>query len=59
MEDCALTVKTTIVSRPSADRAVIDAGTKVFNGVDPSIPASILKTHGDWHTNDDESHPIA
>ncbi|CAN7761427.1 alanine racemase [Paenibacillus sp. LjRoot153] len=30
LEDCALTVKTTIVSRPSADRAVIDAGTKVF-----------------------------
>ncbi|NQX64242.1 alanine racemase [Paenibacillus qinlingensis] len=30
LADCALTVKTTIVSRPAADRAVIDAGTKVF-----------------------------
>ncbi|NIK78703.1 D-serine deaminase-like pyridoxal phosphate-dependent protein [Paenibacillus castaneae] len=30
LQDCALTVKVTIVSRPSRDRAVIDAGTKVF-----------------------------
>ncbi|MBS4202134.1 alanine racemase [Bacillus sp. FJAT-49732] len=30
LNDCALTVKVTIVSRPSPDRAVIDAGTKVF-----------------------------
>lgn len=30
LEQCALTVKVTVVSRPSPDRAVIDAGTKVF-----------------------------
>ncbi|TMV49142.1 hypothetical protein FE783_15885 [Paenibacillus mesophilus] len=30
LEQCALTVKVTVVSRPSTDRAVIDAGTKVF-----------------------------
>lgn len=30
VEDCALTVKVTVVSRPAPDRAVIDAGTKVF-----------------------------
>lgn len=30
LQNCALTVKVTIVSRPSPERAVIDAGTKVF-----------------------------
>ncbi len=30
LSQCALTVKVTIVSRPSPERAVIDAGTKVF-----------------------------
>lgn len=30
LADCALTVKATIVSRPEAGRAVIDAGTKLF-----------------------------
>jgi D-serine deaminase-like pyridoxal phosphate-dependent protein len=30
LADCALTVKVTIVSRPEPDRAVVDAGTKVF-----------------------------
>lgn len=30
LDECALSVKVTIVSRPSIDRAVIDAGTKVF-----------------------------
>jgi D-serine deaminase-like pyridoxal phosphate-dependent protein len=38
LENCALTVKTTIVSRPSADRAVIDAGTKVFTMDGESSP---------------------
>jgi D-serine deaminase-like pyridoxal phosphate-dependent protein len=28
--DCALTVLTTVISRPAADRAVIDAGSKTF-----------------------------
>ncbi|WP_168735376.1 alanine racemase [Cohnella fermenti] len=30
LEQCALTVLATVVSRPAPDRAVIDAGTKVF-----------------------------
>lgn len=30
LADCALTVKVTVVSRPAEDRAVVDAGTKVF-----------------------------
>jgi D-serine deaminase-like pyridoxal phosphate-dependent protein len=30
LENCALTVKVTVISRPEQDRAVIDAGTKVF-----------------------------
>jgi D-serine deaminase-like pyridoxal phosphate-dependent protein len=29
-EDCALTVLTTVVSRPTSDRAIIDAGTKTL-----------------------------
>jgi D-serine deaminase-like pyridoxal phosphate-dependent protein len=29
-EDCALTVLATVISRPASDRAVIDAGSKVF-----------------------------
>jgi D-serine deaminase-like pyridoxal phosphate-dependent protein len=28
LEDCALTVLTTVVSRPTADRAILDAGSK-------------------------------
>ncbi|OUN01715.1 MAG: hypothetical protein BAA04_12725 [Firmicutes bacterium ZCTH02-B6] len=34
--DCALTVLATVVSRPAPDRAVIDAGSKVFSS-DPSV----------------------
>jgi len=39
LEHCALTVKVTIISRPSPERAVIDAGTKVFtmDGADSPI----------------------
>src|ERR1700728_2525414 len=31
LEDCALTVLTTVVSRPTADRAVVDAGSKTLS----------------------------
>lgn len=31
LEDCALTVLTTVVSRPTADRAIIDAGSKALS----------------------------
>src|SRR5690606_23589726 len=34
-DDCALTVLATVVSRPAPDRAIIDAGSKVFSS-DPS-----------------------
>ncbi len=39
LQNCALTVKVTVISRPSPDRAVIDAGTKVFtmDGADSPI----------------------
>lgn len=39
IEQCALTVLVTVVSRPAPDRAVIDAGTKVFtmDGEDSAI----------------------
>lgn len=30
LADCALTVKVTVVSRPAEDRAVVDAGSKIF-----------------------------
>lgn len=31
MKDCALTVLSTVMSKPSKDRAVVDAGSKAFN----------------------------
>lgn len=39
IEQCALTVLATVISRPAPDRAVIDAGTKVFtmDGEDSAI----------------------
>ena len=40
-EDCALTVNSTVMSKPSADRAVVDAGSKAFNfdtGLFPNAP---------------------
>jgi len=31
LEDCALTVTTTVVSRPTSDRAILDGGSKTFS----------------------------
>jgi len=31
LDDCALTVTTTVVSRPTADRAILDGGSKTFS----------------------------
>ena len=42
-EDCALTVATTVVSRPTAERAVIDAGSKTL-GLDRGAHSSSLLT---------------
>lgn len=43
LEDCALTVKATVVSRPTPDRAVLDSGSKAL-AADP-VPAP-YKGHG-------------
>jgi D-serine deaminase-like pyridoxal phosphate-dependent protein len=40
-EDCALSVATTVISRPAPDRAVIDAGSKTF-GLDRGAHSSDL-----------------
>jgi D-serine deaminase-like pyridoxal phosphate-dependent protein len=42
-EHCALSVATTVISRPAADRAVIDAGSKTF-GLDQGAHSSSLLT---------------
>jgi D-serine deaminase-like pyridoxal phosphate-dependent protein len=36
-DDCALTVLTTVVSRPTSDRAILDGGTKTFSS-DAGLP---------------------
>ncbi|MFB6299915.1 MAG: alanine racemase [Halobacteriales archaeon] len=38
--DCALTVVTTVISRPAPDRAIVDAGSKTLSYVDdpPAVP---------------------
>jgi D-serine deaminase-like pyridoxal phosphate-dependent protein len=43
LDDCALTVKATVVSRPTADRAVLDTGSKAL-AADPVPPPG--KGHG-------------
>jgi D-serine deaminase-like pyridoxal phosphate-dependent protein len=42
LEDCALHVRATVVSRPTADRAIIDAGSKALT----SDPAAGAEGHG-------------
>jgi D-serine deaminase-like pyridoxal phosphate-dependent protein len=42
-ENCALSVATTVISRPAADRAVIDAGSKTF-GLDRGAHSGSLLT---------------
>ncbi|MDA8271706.1 MAG: alanine racemase [Actinomycetota bacterium] len=37
IDDCALRIRSTVVSRPAKDRAVIDAGTKVLAADRPSV----------------------
>lgn len=41
LDDCALTVLTTVVSRPTADRAILDAGSKTFSS-DGGIPVGYV-----------------
>ncbi len=38
LEDCALTVLTTVVSRPTAERAILDAGSKVLAADTAPVP---------------------
>lgn len=50
LEDCALTLITTVVSRPTPDRAVIDAGTKSLSSDRASHAAGwgAIVGHPDW-----------
>jgi D-serine deaminase-like pyridoxal phosphate-dependent protein len=45
-EECALTVKTTVISTPSSDRCVIDAGSKVFGLDQGAHGAATVKGFG-------------
>lgn len=46
-DDCAATVKVTVISRPTKDRAVIDGGSKTFaTDVQPNQPPIFLKGFG-------------
>jgi D-serine deaminase-like pyridoxal phosphate-dependent protein len=45
-EHCALSVATTVISRPAADRAVIDAGSKTFGLDRGAHSSSLLKDFG-------------
>ncbi|MDW7674256.1 MAG: alanine racemase [Bacillota bacterium] len=45
-EDCALSVKTTVISTPSSDRCVIDAGSKVFGLDQGAHGAATVKGFG-------------
>lgn len=67
LEDCALRILTTVVSRPSADRAILDAGTKALaadTGLDgtfgylPACPGARLtrvwEEHGVLELSPDE-----
>lgn len=51
LEQCALTVLATVVSRPAIDRAVIDAGTKVFTSDGEDSPISTGKGYVVGHPN--------
>lgn len=41
VEDCALTVLTTVVSRPTAERAIVDGGSKTFSS-DAGLPMGYI-----------------
>jgi D-serine deaminase-like pyridoxal phosphate-dependent protein len=48
LEDCALRVRATVVSRPTADRAIIDGGTKTLTsdpagGVEPETFGTVIE----------------
>ena len=58
VEDCALTVLATVVSRPTAGRAVIDAGSKALTsdtlglqgfGLIPALPGAVLSGLSEEH----------
>lgn len=38
LEDCGLTVHTTVISRPTDDRAIVDAGSKTISFADSPMP---------------------
>lgn len=64
LKDCALSVLTSVVSRPAEDRIVFDAGTKALSGDKPGRPAipghGIVKGNGHiWIERLNEEHAMA
>ena len=58
VEDCALAVKAMIVSRPTADRAIVDAGSKILTsdllglsgyGLIPEAPGAVISSLSEEH----------
>ncbi len=64
LEDCALTVLATVVSRPTGERAILDAGSKVLaadlapvpgHGHIPEFPEAVIRTLSEEHATVDVS----
>lgn len=49
IEDCAVSVLTTVISRPTTDRAIVDAGRKVLSPIETPVPVSERKPDLDFH----------
>jgi D-serine deaminase-like pyridoxal phosphate-dependent protein len=67
VSDCALTVLTTVVSRPTEDRAILDAGSKTLTsdlfglqgyGLLPAYPDAVLSGLSEEHGNVDLRHSL-
>lgn len=54
-EDCALTVHTTVISRPNADRAIVDAGSKTMS-MDLDVAPLGVDRDGVVYANYSEEH---
>jgi D-serine deaminase-like pyridoxal phosphate-dependent protein len=64
-EDCAMRIVATVVSRPTADRAIIDGGSKTFTndqsreggfGYFPDYPKAVTYSQSEEHGHVDLSH---
>lgn len=67
VDDCALTVLTTVVSRPTADRAILDAGSKTLTsdlfglqgyGMLPAFPEAEITGLSEEHGHVDLRHSL-